>query len=221
MTDYTAELKSFDDTAAFVSALDLVITVCTSVAHLSGAIGQRTWVLLDVNPHWTWLLERRDSPWYPTATLYRQRQFRRLGAGAGRGDAGSGGARRPASVGPSGTWCPLVPATKHATRRPASAKRRQTRAGPRAPALTSLKPLSPLRPQRPAPPARGQSQPQDTPGTDSGHPAPAGLRATLASICTSSRMAAHASHSQTRGATRAARAIGRHLFSGRIHGNPG
>ena len=75
MADYTAELKSFDDTAAFVSALDLVITVCTSVAHLSGAIGQRTWVLLDTNPHWTWLLERRDNPWYPTATLYRQRQF--------------------------------------------------------------------------------------------------------------------------------------------------
>jgi hypothetical protein len=75
MADYTAELKSFDDTAAFVSALDLVITVCTSVAHLSGAIGQRTWVLLDVNPHWTWLLERRDNPWYPSATLYRQRQF--------------------------------------------------------------------------------------------------------------------------------------------------
>ena len=75
MADHTAELKSFDDTAAFVSALDLVIAVCTSVAHLSGAIGQRTWVLLDVNPHWTWLLERRDSPWYPSATLYRQRQF--------------------------------------------------------------------------------------------------------------------------------------------------
>jgi Flp pilus assembly protein TadD len=75
MADYTAELKSFDDTAAFVSALDLVITVCTSVAHLSGAMGQRTWVLLDVNPHWTWLLERRDNPWYPSATLYRQRQF--------------------------------------------------------------------------------------------------------------------------------------------------
>jgi Flp pilus assembly protein TadD len=75
MADYTGELKSFDDTAAFVSALDLVITVCTSVAHLSGAIGQRTWVLLDVNPHWTWLLERSDNPWYPAATLYRQQQF--------------------------------------------------------------------------------------------------------------------------------------------------
>jgi tetratricopeptide (TPR) repeat protein len=75
MIDYTCELKTFDDTAALVSALDLVITVCTSVAHLSGAIGQRTWVLLDANPHWTWLLERRDSPWYPSATLYRQREF--------------------------------------------------------------------------------------------------------------------------------------------------
>jgi hypothetical protein len=75
MSDYTAELATFDDTAAFVSALDLVITVCTSAAHLSGALGQRTWVLLDVNPHWVWLLDRSDSPWYPSATLYRQPQF--------------------------------------------------------------------------------------------------------------------------------------------------
>ncbi|MFM0334950.1 tetratricopeptide repeat protein [Paraburkholderia fungorum] len=75
MIDYTAGFGSFDDTAAFVSALDLVITVCTSVAHLSGALGQRTWVLLDVNPHWVWLLDRSDSPWYPGTTLYRQQQF--------------------------------------------------------------------------------------------------------------------------------------------------
>ncbi|ASV97542.1 tetratricopeptide repeat protein [Paraburkholderia aromaticivorans] len=75
MTDYTAEFATFDDTAAFVGALDLVITVCTSAAHLSGALGQRTWVLLDVNPHWVWLLDRRDSPWYPSATLYRQPRF--------------------------------------------------------------------------------------------------------------------------------------------------
>jgi ADP-heptose:LPS heptosyltransferase len=75
MTDHTAEFTTFDDTAAFVSELDLVITVCTSVAHLSGALGQRTWVLLDVNPHWVWLLERNDSPWYPSAALYRQPQF--------------------------------------------------------------------------------------------------------------------------------------------------
>ncbi|HEX3378359.1 MAG TPA: tetratricopeptide repeat protein [Paraburkholderia sp.] len=75
MTDYTTEFASFDDTAAFIGELDLVITVCTSVAHLSSALAQRTWVLLDVNPHWPWLLERRDSPWYPSAVLYRQRKF--------------------------------------------------------------------------------------------------------------------------------------------------
>ena len=75
MADYTAQFATFDDTTAFISALDLVITVCTSVAHLSGALGQRTWVLLDVNPHWVWLLDRTDSPWYPSATLYRQPRF--------------------------------------------------------------------------------------------------------------------------------------------------
>ncbi|BCZ76385.1 hypothetical protein PTKU64_00600 [Paraburkholderia terrae] len=75
IADHTAEFKTFDDTAAYLGALDLVITVCTSVAHLSGAIGQRTWVLLDVNPHWVWLLDRVDSPWYPSASLYRQPQF--------------------------------------------------------------------------------------------------------------------------------------------------
>jgi tetratricopeptide (TPR) repeat protein len=75
MVDYTSELKSFDETAALVSNLDLVITVCTSLAHLCGALGVRTWLLLDVNPHWVWLLERTDSPWYPALTLYRQRQY--------------------------------------------------------------------------------------------------------------------------------------------------
>ncbi|BDC41307.1 hypothetical protein PTKU15_46040 [Paraburkholderia terrae] len=75
MHDFTHEWRNFDDTAAFVSELDLVISVCTSAAHLAGALGQRTWVLLDVNPYWTWMIDRRDSPWYPTATLYRQRQF--------------------------------------------------------------------------------------------------------------------------------------------------
>ncbi|WDD90990.1 tetratricopeptide repeat protein [Burkholderia sp. FERM BP-3421] len=75
MTDHTAGFATFDDTAAFIGELDLVITICTSVAHLSGALGQRTWVLLDVNPHWPWLLGRRDSPWYPNTILYRQRSF--------------------------------------------------------------------------------------------------------------------------------------------------
>lgn len=74
--DFSAEWTTFDDTAAFMAGLDLVISVCTSMAHLAGALGKREWVLLDVNPHWMWQLERRDSPWYPQATLYRQKAFR-------------------------------------------------------------------------------------------------------------------------------------------------
>lgn len=73
--DYTQELTSFDETAALIGNLDLVVTVCTSLAHLSGALGARTWLLLDVNPHWVWMLERADSAWYPSLTLYRQQQY--------------------------------------------------------------------------------------------------------------------------------------------------
>jgi len=63
---------SFKDTAEMVAALDLVITVDTAWAHWAGAIGKPVWVLLAAYPHWCWLLERQDSPWYPTARLYRQ-----------------------------------------------------------------------------------------------------------------------------------------------------
>lgn len=66
------ELHDFSDTAALCECLDLVISVCTSVAHLSGALGRPTWVLIPFNPDWRWLLDRDDSPWYPTAKLYRQ-----------------------------------------------------------------------------------------------------------------------------------------------------
>ncbi|GAB6852478.1 tetratricopeptide repeat protein [Paraburkholderia kururiensis] len=72
LLDPTGELDSFDDTAALVASLDLVITVCTSVAHLAGGLGVPTWVLLDVNPHWVWMTGRSDSPWYPHTRLYRQ-----------------------------------------------------------------------------------------------------------------------------------------------------
>ncbi|NML31014.1 tetratricopeptide repeat protein [Paraburkholderia antibiotica] len=75
LTDYTGELHSFDDTAALIGNLDVVITVCTSLAHLCGALGVRTWLLLDINPHWAWMLARRDSAWYPSLTLYRQQQY--------------------------------------------------------------------------------------------------------------------------------------------------
>lgn len=75
VVDRTPALKSFEETAALISSLDLVITVCTSVAHLAGALGVRTWLLLDVNPHWVWMLERTESPWYPSLTLYRQEEY--------------------------------------------------------------------------------------------------------------------------------------------------
>ena len=66
------ELRDFSDTAALCECLDLVISVCTSVAHLSGALGKKTWILLGFAADWRWLLDRSDSPWYPSATLYRQ-----------------------------------------------------------------------------------------------------------------------------------------------------
>ena len=66
------KLTSFSDTAALCELMDLVISVDTSVAHLSAALGQPTWVLLPFVPDWRWMLNRQDSPWYPTMRLYRQ-----------------------------------------------------------------------------------------------------------------------------------------------------
>jgi tetratricopeptide (TPR) repeat protein len=65
-------LRSFDDTAAIVAAVDLVITVDTAIAHLAGALGKPVWILLKSGADWRWLLDRSDSPWYPTARLFRQ-----------------------------------------------------------------------------------------------------------------------------------------------------
>ncbi len=65
-------LTDFAETAALVDALDLVISVDTSVAHLAGALARPLWVLLPRVPDWRWLLERDDCPWYPSATLFRQ-----------------------------------------------------------------------------------------------------------------------------------------------------
>jgi tetratricopeptide (TPR) repeat protein len=64
--------EDFTDTAALIEMLDLVVSVDTSLAHLSGAMGKETWILLPYLPDWRWLMDRSDSPWYPTATLYRQ-----------------------------------------------------------------------------------------------------------------------------------------------------
>jgi len=70
--DITSTLQSYADTTALVAALDLVIAVDTSVAHVSGALGQDTWILLPFTPDPRWLLSRTDSPWYTTAALFRQ-----------------------------------------------------------------------------------------------------------------------------------------------------
>ncbi|MFZ1909244.1 MAG: tetratricopeptide repeat protein [Burkholderiales bacterium] len=66
------ELKDFSDTAALVSLVDLVVSVDTSVAHLAGALGKPVWILVPFAPDWRWLLEREDSPWYPSARIFRQ-----------------------------------------------------------------------------------------------------------------------------------------------------
>jgi tetratricopeptide (TPR) repeat protein len=70
---FDSELRDFSETAALCECLDLVITMDTSVAHLAGALGKRTWVLIPYDGDWKWLLDREDSPWYPTVRLFRQR----------------------------------------------------------------------------------------------------------------------------------------------------
>jgi len=66
------QLEDFTDTAALCGLMDLVISVDTSVAHLAGAMGRPLWMLLPWVPDWRWLLDRDDSPWYPSARLFRQ-----------------------------------------------------------------------------------------------------------------------------------------------------
>jgi tetratricopeptide (TPR) repeat protein len=95
--DVAAELGDFADTAAAIAALDLVITVDTAVAHLAGALGARVWVLLPHLPDWRWLMARADTPWYPTARLFRQ--------------------------GRAGEWAPVIAAVKAALESRAAAPR--------------------------------------------------------------------------------------------------
>jgi tetratricopeptide (TPR) repeat protein len=72
LVDLSPHLNDFADTAAAIVGLDLVITTCTSVAHLAGALGKPVWILLAYVADWMWLIGREDSPWYPTARLFRQ-----------------------------------------------------------------------------------------------------------------------------------------------------
>ncbi len=72
LVDLARDFGDFSDTAAAIAAMDLVIAVDTSVAHLAGALGKPVWVLLPLCPDWRWLTGRSDSAWYPTARLFRQ-----------------------------------------------------------------------------------------------------------------------------------------------------
>jgi tetratricopeptide (TPR) repeat protein len=72
VTDLAPLTADMADTAAFIANLDLVITVDTSIAHLAGALAKPVWILLASNADWRWMAEREDSPWYPTARLFRQ-----------------------------------------------------------------------------------------------------------------------------------------------------
>jgi hypothetical protein len=70
--DFCKGPDAFIDTAAVMANLDLTISCDTSIAHVAGALGRPVWVALNYVPDWRWLLDRDDSPWYPTARLFRQ-----------------------------------------------------------------------------------------------------------------------------------------------------
>jgi ADP-heptose:LPS heptosyltransferase len=74
MTDLADALTDFGETAAVIEALDLVVTVDTAIGHLAGALGKPAWVMIPKAADWRWLLEREDSPWYPSLRLFRQQK---------------------------------------------------------------------------------------------------------------------------------------------------
>lgn len=72
VTDLSSRLHTFADSARFIQQMDLIITCDTATAHLAGSMGKSVWVMLPFSPDWRWLTNRSDSPWYPTARLFRQ-----------------------------------------------------------------------------------------------------------------------------------------------------
>jgi tetratricopeptide (TPR) repeat protein len=94
--DCAPELRDFTDTAALIENLDLIVSVDTATAHLAGALARPAWILLCSDACWRWFLDRDDSPWYPTARLYRQERpgdwdgvMRRVAADLGQFTAGT------------------------------------------------------------------------------------------------------------------------------------
>jgi hypothetical protein len=72
--DWTSDLYDFFDTAALIQCLDLVISVDTSVAHVAGGLGKPVWLLSRYDACWRWLMDRDDTPWYPTMRLFTQKK---------------------------------------------------------------------------------------------------------------------------------------------------
>ena len=72
IADLSPLMDDFASTATLMEQLDLIITIDTAVAHLAGALGKPTWLLLSATPDWRWMLEQSDSPWYPSMRLFRQ-----------------------------------------------------------------------------------------------------------------------------------------------------
>src|SRR6185295_11108560 len=72
LADWMSECADLQDTAALVQALDLVVTVDTVIAHIAGALGKPVWMLNRLESEWRWMLQRDDSPWYPTMRIFRQ-----------------------------------------------------------------------------------------------------------------------------------------------------
>lgn len=101
LIDLMDDVTDFADTAALVACLDLVVTVDTSVAHLAAALGRPVWVLSRYSGCWRWLMNRDDSPWYPTLRLFHQdapgdwsRPIARLATALSRCRGGSGRPQR-------------------------------------------------------------------------------------------------------------------------------
>ena len=80
MINLGPDIHDYGDTMAILECLELVVTVDTSVGHLAGAMGRPVFIMLPYAPDWRWLLDRSDSPWYPTARLFRQSAERDWGS---------------------------------------------------------------------------------------------------------------------------------------------